>query len=65
MPRAWMRSGQSLVLAGFEDTQATRDVATPFGEHTWALGGNRKVGTSNTALVVVITPVATSHQTAI
>lgn len=65
MPRAWLRSGQTLVLAGFEDHQANRSTATPFGESTWALGGNRKTGTTEDALVVVITPVATSNQTSI
>lgn len=65
MPRTWMRSGQTLVLAGFEDDSASRDVATPFSEHTWALGGNRKTATTKDALVVVITPVATSNQAAL
>lgn len=65
MPRAWLRSGQTLVLAGFQDNQANRNTATPFSENTWALGGNRKTGTTEDALVVVITPVATSNQTSI
>lgn len=65
MPRAWLRSGQTLVLAGFDNGETQRNVSTPFGEHTWFFGGNRDVSTANTAIVIVITPVVTSNENAI
>lgn len=58
--RAWLKSGQTLVLAGFEDTQSNNTVKTPFGEHTWLFGGNRDVQKAHDALVIVITPVVTN-----
>jgi type IVB pilus formation R64 PilN family outer membrane protein len=65
MPRAWLRSGQTLVLAGFEDGESKRDIATPFGERSWFLGGNRGASTSNAAFVIVITPIVTSNENSI
>ncbi|MGH8156533.1 MAG: hypothetical protein ACREPQ_00305 [Rhodanobacter sp.] len=60
MQRAWLESGQTLVLAGFEDTQAGTTTQTPFGEHTWLFGGNRDVTSARDAIVIVITPHVTN-----
>lgn len=61
--RSWMRSGQSLVLAGFNDTQGDNTTASPFDKSLWMLGGNRTVDNNRDAIVVVITPVVTDPQT--
>lgn len=58
--RAWMKSGQTLVLAGFEDTQSNHTLKTPFGKTSWIFGGNRDVSKAHDALVIVITPVVTN-----
>lgn len=58
--RAWLKTGQTLVLAGFENTQSNNTTKTPFGAHTWLFGGNRDVSKSKDALVIVITPVVTN-----
>ena len=62
MQRVWMRSGQSLVLAGFQDNQADHTTSSPLDKHLWALGGNRSVERKRDALVIVIRPVATAPQ---
>lgn len=63
--RSWMTSGQALVLAGFEDTEADNTTQTPLSKGLWALGGNRNVNNTRDAIVVVITPVVTKPQTTI
>lgn len=55
--RAWLKSGQSLVLAGFQETEADNTTQTPLSKSTWWFGGNRNVQNTRDALVIVITPV--------
>src|SRR5690606_3594988 len=38
--QAWLNSGETLVLAGFEQIDAGLDTASPFDKAVWALGGN-------------------------
>ncbi|MGH8159358.1 MAG: hypothetical protein ACREPQ_14655 [Rhodanobacter sp.] len=63
--RSWMKSGQALVLAGFQDTEADNTTASPLDKSLWGLGGNRSVSNTKDELVVVITPVVTQPQTTI
>jgi type IVB pilus formation R64 PilN family outer membrane protein len=63
MNRAWMKSGQSLVLAGFRQTEGQNTTETALDKTMWLLGGNRNVNNTHDALVIVITPVATASQT--
>lgn len=65
MPRVWIKSGQALVLAGFQSVQSDHTIQTPLDKSLWALGGNRQVNNKNDSLVIVITPVATAPQTTI
>ncbi|TAN03128.1 MAG: hypothetical protein EPN36_14115 [Rhodanobacteraceae bacterium] len=58
--RAWLRSGQTLVLAGFDESHNQNTTKTPFGEHTWLFGGNRALTHSRDAIVIVVTPVVTN-----
>jgi Flp pilus assembly secretin CpaC len=57
--RTWMKSGQALVLAGFQQVEADNTTASPLDQHIWGFGGNRSVANTRDALVVVITPVVT------
>lgn len=61
--RSWLKSGQSLVLAGFQDTEADNTTASPLDKSMWALGGNRSVSNTKDEIVVVITPVVTQAET--
>ncbi|HEX7325380.1 MAG TPA: hypothetical protein VF292_08520 [Rhodanobacteraceae bacterium] len=65
MPRAWLRSGQTLILADFQTKKADRAISSPFGSHTWFLSGDRDVTTSRDAIVICITPIVTAQQNAI
>jgi type IVB pilus formation R64 PilN family outer membrane protein len=58
LQRAWLKSGESLVLAGYQDTEADNTTQTPLSKSTWWFGGNRNVQNTRDALVIVITPVA-------
>lgn len=65
MQRAWLDSGQTLVLVGFQQTQSNNATQTPFDKGTWFLGGNRNMQRAKTALVIVITPVVRSSDSTI
>ncbi len=58
--RAWLRSGQSLVLAGFESTQNSRDRGGMFDAEAWMAGGNKNLENTKESIVIVITPVVSS-----
>lgn len=58
--RAWLRSGQTLVLAGFDESHNQNTTKTPFGERTWLFGGNRSLIHARDAIVIVVTPVVTN-----
>lgn len=62
MQREWMKSGQALVLAGFQNADSSSTTDTPLSEKLWAAGGNRQVATNRDAIVIVITPIAQSPQ---
>lgn len=49
-------SGQSLVLTGFQQTQATRDGQGPFSASAWWAGGNKRANSTSRTIVIVLTP---------
>lgn len=56
LQRVSMRSGQTLILSGFQQT-LSQDSQSGIGEPSmWALGGNRNTSGKTTTLVIVITP---------
>lgn len=59
--RAWLKSGQSLVLAGFKSTDTTDNSGGVVDAKAWYLGGSRSVSKKNESIVIVITPVITSN----
>lgn len=65
MQRVWINSGQTLVLAGFQNNQSNNNTQTPFGRSTWIFGGNKSTSVARDALVIVITPVISSSQSEI
>lgn len=56
LQRVGMRSGQTLVLSGFQ--QGRTDLASSGigNANNWALGGKKNTGTKTTTLVIMITP---------
>lgn len=61
--RTWLKSGQSLILAGFADTETNNTTNTVLDKSLWGLGGNRALANTKDEFVVVITPVVTKPQT--
>lgn len=62
---SWLKSGQALVLAGFQDTESNNTTQSVLDKSMWGLGGNRSVANTKDAIVVVITPVVTQPETTI
>jgi type IVB pilus formation R64 PilN family outer membrane protein len=62
MPRKWLKSGETLVIAGFDSDDAAKTTATPLSESTWMLGGNRDVSRQHDMVVIAITPIVSSPQ---
>jgi len=65
LQRVWMRSGQSLILAGYESTGSDDTTASPVSKGLWGLIGQRRTSNTHDALVIVITPEVTSNKVAI
>lgn len=63
--QAWLNSGETLVLAGFEQIDAGLDTASPFDKAVWALGGNSSASKSREMVVVAIRPVVTAARSRI
>lgn len=61
--RTWLRSGQALILAGFEDTETNNTTNSVLDKSLWGLGGNRALANTKDEFVVVITPVVTQAET--
>lgn len=59
--RTWLRSGQSYVVAGYQNLQTSATTNTPFTKTTWLAGGNRDITNAKDVLVVVVTPVASAY----
>ena len=56
LQRVSMRSGQTLVLSGFQQTESKNNTAGIGSSDFWGLGGSKAVTSANTTLVIVITP---------
>lgn len=56
LQRVWLRSGQSLLLVGFEQDEQGVDNAGMFGAQTW-FGGTNAASRQRERLVIVLTPV--------
>lgn len=61
---AWLKSGETLVLTGFNQTEAGNTSRSPFGRW-WGLGGERTVSHGRELLVVALTPVVTAARSRI
>jgi type IVB pilus formation R64 PilN family outer membrane protein len=56
LQRVLMRSGQTLVLSGFQQTQSKNNTAGVGSPDFWGIGGSKATTSANTTLVIVITP---------
>lgn len=63
--QAWINSGETLVLAGFEQTDAGLDTASPLDKSMWLFGGNRTAQKSREMVVVAIRPIVTAARSRI
>jgi len=62
---AWLNSGETLVLAGFEQIDSGLETKSPFDKSVWALGGSRTASKGREMVVVAIRPVVTSARSRI
>lgn len=60
--RAWLHSGQSLVLAGLQNTDTNNTRSGLLDADAWAAGGSRQLENKRESIVVVITPVVTTNR---
>lgn len=60
--RAWLKSGQSLVLAGFQSTESNNTSNGMIDASVWPLGGTKNVAHNKESIVIVITPVVSASQ---
>lgn len=63
--QAWINSGETLVLAGFEQTDAGLDTASPLDKSMWLLGGNRTAQKGREMVVVAIRPIVSAARSRI
>lgn len=54
-----MKSGQTFVLTGMQQTQATAGQSGPFSPKAWVFGGNKTSGALTRTIVIVATPYVT------
>jgi len=53
---AWLNSGETLVLAGFEQTEGDSEASSPFDWRAWPVAGRRSVRHEREIVVITITP---------
>ena len=53
---ASLKSGETLILNGFEQVGAKNDSSGPFNPNAWVLGGSRNATGNRTSVVILITP---------
>lgn len=58
--QVWLNSGETLVLAGFEQTDSAEDTASPIDRRWWALGGNSRAHKGREFVVIAIHPTVTA-----
>lgn len=61
---AWLNSGETLVLTGFQQQDSQNTISSPFGR-MWGLGGERTVAKGQQLLVIAITPVVSAARSRI
>lgn len=59
-PLTWINSGETLVLAGFEQVDSGIDTRTPLDKRLWLFGGSSSAKKSREMVVVTIRPVVTA-----
>lgn len=57
---AWLTSGETLVLAGFEQIDAGMDTRSPLDKSLWLLGGKSEARKGREMVVITIRPVVTA-----
>lgn len=62
---AWLNSGETLVLAGFEQVDSGLETSTPFDKGMWLAGGKRSAHKQKEMVVVALRPVVTAARSRI
>lgn len=63
--QAWINSGETLVLAGFEQIDSGLETKSPLDKSIWGLGGSRTASKGREMVVVSIRPVVTAARSRI
>lgn len=58
--QAWLNSGETLVLAGFEQVDSGLDTRTPLDKALWFLGGSSSASKGREMVVIAIHPTVTA-----
>lgn len=58
--QVWLNSGETLVLAGFEQTDSAEDSSSPIDRRWWGLGGNSRAHKGREFVVIAIHPTVTA-----
>lgn len=61
---AWLTSGETLVLTGYNQTDSGNTTRSPFGRF-WGLGGERTISHGQELMVIAITPVVSASRSQI
>lgn len=61
----WLRSGQTLVITGFDETGAGQTTRSPMDKSFWFLGGSKASKKNRSLLVVTMRPVVTDIRSSI
>jgi type IVB pilus formation R64 PilN family outer membrane protein len=65
LQRVWMNTGETLVLAGFEQYDTGSEKSGFFDASLWPLAGSRSRNTNKDSIVVTVTPVVSRVRTGI
>lgn len=52
----WLETGETVVLAGFQQMDSDREVASPFSEGLWGLAGRRENAKMKEVVVIAVRP---------
>lgn len=58
--QVWLNSGETLVVAGFEQTESAEDTSSPIDRRWWGLGGNSRAHKGREFVVIAIHPTVTA-----
>lgn len=59
-PKVWLTSGETLVLAGFEQVDSGIDTRSPLDKSLWLLGGRSSAKKGREMVVIAVRPVVTA-----